>query len=123
MTKHKAAANCKFLLWLTAKKTNQDEGRFIQVSNSFLLSEVFHKNLSYGAQMLYLCMALEAGGNKRFKFPNAAFKKYSFPVRSVRRFITELEREGFIKCNHALYTRQANEYEFVFEWKDRQPKE
>ncbi len=123
MGRAKQAVHCKFLLWLTAKKTNQDEGRFIQVSNSFLLSEVFHRNLSYGAQMLYLCMALEAGGQKSFKFPTSAMKKYSFPVRSARKFIMELEAEGFIKCDHALYTRQANCYEFCFEWKDREPKE
>ncbi|MCR4606696.1 MAG: hypothetical protein K5771_03110 [Oscillospiraceae bacterium] len=123
MARHKAAVNCQFLLWLTAKKTNRDEGRFIQVSNSFLLSEVFHKNLSYGAQMLYLCMALEAGGQKSFKFPNSTMKKYSFPVRTARRFIEELEEQGFIKCNHALYTRQANVYEFVYDWKDREAKE
>lgn len=119
--RRKVAQNCKFLPWLTAKKVDKDEGRFLQISNSFMLSEVYHKNLSPGAQMLYLCMAMEAGGKREFTFPNAAMKKYSLPARSARRWIEELEQEGFIKCDHALYTRQANKYEFVSDWKDRKP--
>lgn len=122
MPRKKAAQSCEFLPWLTAKKVNKDEGRFLQISNSFMLSPVFHKNLSSGAQMLYLCMAAEAGGKREFKFPNSAFQKYSLPTRSARRWIEELETEGFIKCDHALYTRTANVYSFVDEWKDRDPK-
>ena len=122
MPRRKSAQNCKFLPWLTAKKVDTDEGRFLQISNSFMLSEVFQRNLSPGAKICYLCMAMEAGGRREFKFPNAAIKKYSMPIRTARRWIAELETEGFIKCNHALYTRQANLYEFCNDWKDRQPK-
>lgn len=122
MGKCKAAQNCKFLPWLTAKTVNNDEGRFLQVANSFMLSPVVG-HLSPGAFHLYMCMCNEAGGKREFTFPNRAIGKYHISVRSARRWIEELIDEGFIKRNSGKNTREANIYEFINDWKTRSDKE
>ncbi len=128
MGRHKTAKNVSILPWLSGR-SDCKEGRFIQIGNSLLLSRRTEDgdegnlflNLSPGARLTYLCMAMEAGGKKEFKFPNAAIKKYGLPVRSARRWIEELEQNGFIICNHALYTREANVYVFTATWKTAMP--
>lgn len=54
--------------WITKKKVDNKEKRFIQVGNSLLLSKQFHA-LSTGSRFLYFCMAMESGGRKNFILP------------------------------------------------------
>lgn len=124
MPRHKAAQNVKIRPWLSARR-DCTEGRFIQVGNSLLLSHRSAEEetnryitLSLGARYTYLCMGMESGGQREFTFPNAAIKKYGLPIRSARRWIVELEENGLIRCDHAGYTREANRYEFISDWKD-----
>lgn len=116
MGRHKAAVNCALLPWLSGKADCQ-EGRFLQIGNSFFLSKSFQA-LSSGAQVLYLCTALESGGRRKFTFPARTMKKYGIPARSGQRYISELVEKGFISCTcSGKNTRTDSEYEFVFDWK------
>lgn len=101
--------------WLSAR-VDCKEGRFIQVGNSLLLSKEF-QSLTAGAQMMYLCMALESGGRMNFIFPQAAAKKYGFPPASMRRYIKELQEKNLISVQSMANLRQPNEYSFSLVWK------
>ena len=101
--------------WLSAR-ADCKEGRFIQCGNSLLLSKEF-QSLTAGAQMMYLCMALESGGRMDFKFPQMAAKKYGFAPASMRRYIKELEQKNFITVQSMANVRQPNEYRFSLVWK------
>ena len=63
------------LPWLSARADNTEK-RFIQPGNSLLLSPAF-QSLSPGSRYLYLCMAMESGGRRRFLFPLAAGRRRS----------------------------------------------
>lgn len=116
MPKRKPAGNCEIRPWLSAK-SNCKEGRFIQIGNSLLLSKTFQK-LSPGAQMMFLCMAMESGGRRDFKFPHSSILKYGFNKNYGAKYINELIENGFIELVSSGWTvRQANEYRFAFEWK------
>lgn len=95
MPRRKAARNCKVLDWLSAKADNA-EGRFIQVGNSLLLSKKFGE-LKPSTQMLYLCMAMEAGGKREFEFPESAALKYHIPPSTLRRSLKELVEKNIIE--------------------------
>ena len=105
--------------WLSAK-VNCDDGRFLQVGNSLLLSPRFHE-LTQGAQMTYLCMALESGGRREFVFPQAAAKKYNISPASLRRHVKELERQGFLIVRSMASLRRPNQYQFSLIWKGIPP--
>ena len=105
--------------WLSATSDGKD-GRFIQIGNSLLLSKTFQQ-LSTGAVHLYMCMAMESGGHWDFKFPLKAAKKYGIASTSLRRYIKELERGGFITVRSNKNLRIANDYRFSVEWKKRSP--
>ena len=104
MPKHRGAVNCNFLPWLTALKTNNGEGRFIQVGNSFF----FHDAVK----------SLSSGAFQRFDFPAATIKKYGLTLRSCREHIEELYEKGFIDIDGAGATRMPNHYEFSNDWKN-----
>lgn len=107
--------------WLSANWDNRD-GRFIQVGNSLPLSKEF-QSLGFGARWLYMCMAMESGGNRTFTFPHLAAKKYGFSSTSFERQTKELIEKGFIKLldnpDHEQF--KANQYSFSFEWKSLKP--
>lgn len=120
MPKKKAAVNCKVPFWLSAR-ADCKEGRFIQVGNSLLLSKKFQE-LSFSSQVLYLYMAMEAAGRREFTFTKSAGKKYGMNESTLRRSITELERNGLIeKTLCGRITREANQYSFCYAWKEQRP--
>ncbi len=119
MARRKAAKNCDIRPWLSAR-ADCSEGRFLQIGNSLMLSKPFQA-LSPGAQMLYLCMALESGGRREFIFPRTAAKKYGVKHRSLLRYIDELSDAGFIDKTSLRNLRQPNEYSFSFRWKEERP--
>jgi len=79
------------------------------------------QTLSSGARVLYLCMALESGGNRDFLFPQSAAKKYGISPRSLWRYVTELEKAGFIERVSLKTLRAPNEYRFSLVWKEARP--
>ena len=113
MTKGKNKGEIK--PWLSAN-CDCRERRFIQVGNSLMLSKEYAR-LSIGARFLHLCMSMEAGGKRDFQFPQRAFKKYGIATSSARRYIKELEKQGFITCSSGKCVRQPNNYSFSFMWK------
>lgn len=116
MPKRKAAQSCAILPWLSAKVDNR-EGRFLQIGNSLLLSKKFQE-LSSGAQMVYLAMALEAGGHPGFIFPLGAARKYGVSESSFSRYVKELIQKEFITLvASGRTTREPNQYKFTFGWK------
>ena len=116
MGRRKLARNCTILPWLSAKP-DCVEGRFLQVGNSLFLSESF-QNLSPGAQILFLCAALESGGRRDFLFPQKTAEKYGIAPRSLRRYVEELAEAGFIERTSLKNLRQPNEYTFSLRWKE-----
>lgn len=116
MGRRKAAQNATISPWLSAKNDCR-EGRFLQIGNSLLLSPQIQQ-LSVGARMMYLCMAMESGGKREFTFSRSVGEKYGIPDGSFKRYIKELKENSFIDCiedNHT--TRKPNVYAFSFDWK------
>lgn len=116
MPRHKIAKNVPISGWLSA---NQDstEKRFIQVGNSLLLSKQFQE-LSDSAARLYLCMAMESGGNRKVVFTRSTAKKYGIAERTFIRNKQELIENGFIEVlNDDLSQFKATEIIFSFDWK------
>lgn len=95
MGRRKAAQNCEILPWLSGK-TNNKEGRFIQVGNSLLLNETL-KRLKPGAWKLYICMAMEAGGKNIFAFPHKSAVKYGISRSSFDNYAKDLINSGLIE--------------------------
>ena len=124
MPRRKPAQHCTILPWLSRRRDNT-EGRFIQVGNSLLLSKKDrdgeetnpYVRLSAGAKYLYLCMAMEAAGQRSFEFTRVTAEKYGICNSNLRRNVAELIEAGFIKCNSGKNVRLPNEYEFCFDWK------
>lgn len=113
MGKRKSGAELRF--WLSARDDCK-EHRFIQCGNSLLLSDKFNA-LKPGARYMYLCMAMESGGRRNFKFPLSAAKKYGFAPATMWKYIAELEFAGFIERQSNANLRKANDYSFSMEWK------
>lgn len=113
MGKRKSGAELRF--WLSAREDGREQ-RFIQCGNSLLLSDKFN-DLKPGARYMYLCMAMESGGRREFKFPQSAAKKYGFKPATMWKYIEELESGGFIRRQSNANLRKANDYSFSMEWK------
>lgn len=116
MARHKAAVNCQILPWLSAKPDCK-EGRFLQIGNSLFLSKEY-RELSYAAQAIYLCMALESGGKRQFTFTKTDAKKYGICPKTLYRQIKELQDKKFLTVSSGKNTRTPNEFEFCFSWKE-----
>ena len=124
MPRLKAAKNCKILPWLS-RKTDNSEGRFIQIGNTLLLSSKSEYGLEQnpflkltnGSRFVYLTMAMEAGGKREFEFTRSAAQKYGISNSSLRNAVHELVDAGMIKKQSGKNARVANRYEFCFNWK------
>ena len=119
MGRHKAAKNVAISPWLSAKLDCR-EGRFLQVGNSLLLSEEYHR-LTANAQILYLCMTMEAGGKPTVKFSHSAAKKYGISSTTFDRAIKQLREAGFLELveDDNMYQFAANVYRFSTRWKSK----
>ncbi len=117
MPRHKA--HLTICPYLTAKPDCKEK-RFIQVGNTLLLSHEFGR-LGAGAQHLYLCMAMEAGGRSEFRFPQSAAIKYGIAPASFWRYVKELEENRFITVTSYKNLRQPNHYKFCLNWKPSRP--
>ena len=116
MPNKRGARNCTISSWLSANLDCKD-GRFIQVGNSLLLSKKFQA-LRSSTQMLYLCMAMESGGKREFKFSKGTMTKYGLNRSTAVKGIEALIEAGFIKKDSSgKNTREPNKYEFINEWK------
>lgn len=102
--------------WLSARRDCK-EGRFIQCGNSLLLSKQFQA-LTPGTRFLYLCMTMESGGRREFKFPLGAAQKYGIAKNSLTRQVAKLQRQGFIEVQSMANLRKPNEYRFLDDWRD-----
>ena len=104
--------------WLSARYDHAEK-RFIQVGNTLIMSKEWQE-LSAGARLLYLSMAMEAAGLQQFVFPLAVAKKHGFCAGSFRRYIPELIEHGFIELvKSGKETRTKNVYCFAFGWKKK----
>ena len=92
------------------------------MGNSLLLSDYFHE-LTSGAQMLYLYMALEAGGKPTVAFSRSTAAKYGISKNPFARQVSELVAAGFIEVDHeGSYAQfKATVYRFVYGWKTKKP--
>lgn len=115
MSRPKSARNCELRPWFKGKSAK--EGRFLQIGNSWFLSERV-KGLHPSALKLFLCMGLEAGGYRDVIFPESAAKKYGFSPSTFRRGLKELEGAKFIERledeNRSQYA--ANKFRFLIPW-------
>lgn len=104
------------LPWLSARLDNK-EGRFIQIGNSFLLSKEV-KDLSPGARLMYLAMAMESAGKREFTFSRSTAQKFGISETTAARYIKELSSSGFIEMvSCGRFARVANVYRFSMNWK------
>lgn len=101
--------------WLSAR-ADCKEGRFIQVGNSFLLSEATQA-LTAGAFRTYMCMCMESGGRRDFQFPQKTAHKYGIADKTLRRHVDELVEKGFIVAYRNANLRKPNDYSFGMRWK------
>ena len=101
--------------WASGRLDNEDK-RFIQVGNSFLLSPKVQA-LKDSTRVLYDCMLDESGGQKEFTFPRTAAKKYGIAKNTLYRGIKELEENGFIKVRSGKHMQTESIIEFSLEWK------
>lgn len=118
MSKHKSAKNALIKPWLSGKIDCQ-EGRFIQVGNSFLLADQV-KALSGNELKTYLALSMESGGKPWASLSSTAgAKKYGISESTFRRSIQGLEEKGFISCvfEDNPYRYKTNVYRFTFGWK------
>lgn len=126
MGRRKTARHVQIRPWLSARH-DCEEGRFIQVGNTLLLSrkdadskeENAFLNLSTGARFLYLCMAMESGGRPCVTFSHGAAKKYGIASSSFDRAIKSLIDAGFVtlEMDDDLAQFRANTYRFSNTWK------
>lgn len=73
--------------------------------------------LSTGARWFYQCCMMESVGRINFQFTPETAEKYSIPLRSMRRYVKELEDSGFIQTlRSGKNTRTASDYQFSFKW-------
>ena len=104
------------LPWLSARLDNK-EGRFIQIGNSFLLSKEV-QDLSPGARLMYLAMAMESAGKREFTFSRSTAQKFGISETTAARYIKELSSSGFIEMvSCGRFARVANVYSFSMNWK------
>ena len=106
------------LPWLSANMDCVDR-RFVQIGNSFMLDSRT-QNLSAGAKLTYICMALESGGKADFEFTKTAATKYGIATASFRRYVEELVDAGFVNRISGKSSQQPNQYRFTPErWKNK----
>ena len=104
------------LPWLPARLDNK-EGRFIQIGNSFLLSKEV-QDLSPGARLMYLAMAMESAGKREFTFSRSTAQKFGISETTAARYIKELSSSGFIEMvSCGRFARVANVYRVSMNWK------
>ena len=121
MPRNRGAKNCTISPWLSANLDCKESRGFIQVGNSLLLSKKFQA-LRSSTQMLYLCMAMESGGNREFKFSKGTMTKFGLNRSTAVKGIEALIEAGFIKKDSSgKNTREPNKYEFINEWKMKPP--
>ena len=121
MPKQRGAQNCSILPWMSAHPDNR-EGRFLQIGNSLLCGEGSRfKTLTSGAQMIYLCMAMEAGEQQEVTFSCSTAQKYGIGKNVLPRAIKELIQAGFIEIADNLSYKQFKPtvYRFIIDWKSR----
>ena len=111
--------NGQLLPWMSAR-LDCKEKRFLQVGNSLFFSPIFQQ-LKAGSQMLYLCMAIESGGNRDVVFSQKTAKKYGIPKSSFDRYIKELRDTGFVKVSIEgnMWQFKPTVYCFLFDWKQK----
>lgn len=89
---------------------------FIQVGVSLMKHPAFQE-LSTGARWLYQCCMAESVGRMNFQLTPDIAALYGIPLRSMRRYVKELEEHGFIKTlRSGKNTRTASDYQFSFKW-------
>lgn len=117
MARRKAAKNITICPWLSGRLDCR-EGRFVQLGNSLLLSKSFQK-LTAGAQILYICLTMEAAGKPAVKFSHGAAKKYGIAPTTFDRAIKQLCEAGFVEFveDDNLYQFATNVYRFSNAWK------
>lgn len=123
MPSRKAARNVNILPWMSAR-ADCKEGRFLQVGNSLLCGQnSAFKDLTTGAQMLYICMAMESGGKNTVAFSRSTAKNYGIDKNSLQRRIKDLIEHGFIEIDvEGSYSQfKPTVYRFVCGWKEQNP--
>ena len=104
--------------WETELFTGTDR-RYIRLGNSLFLSKSFQA-LTGQERNVYLCMIMECGGKRAFKFSFSSMKKYGISKMTGIRAVEGLEKAGFIKKTYCgRIQMNPNEYEFVSDWKRR----
>lgn len=61
----------------------------------------------------------ESAGRINFQITPKVAEKYGVPLRSMRRYVKELEEHGFIQTMRSgKSTRTASDYQFSLKWRD-----
>lgn len=107
---------------LLYERKDNEEGRFLKIGESLLCGEGSRfKTLTSGAQMIYLCMAMEAGEQQEVTFSCSTAQKYGIGKNVLPRAIKELIQAGFIEIADNLSYKQFKPtvYRFIIDWKSR----
>lgn len=108
----------QLLPWMSARKDCREK-RFLQVGNSlFVAKDSPFKKLTSGAQILYLCLAMESGGKREVSFSRTTALKYGLNKNTFARSLKELEEKCFISVvPEKSEPFKPTVYRFVFDWK------
>lgn len=112
--------NVQLLPWMSAR-TDCKEKRFLQIGNSLLVGENSpFKLLTSGAQILYICMAMESGGKREVAFSRGTAAKYGINKNTYNRAVAELISHNFVEQAPDLSTGpfKPTMYRFSFTWKE-----
>ena len=121
VAKGRRRGNKPLPFWCSAEPDCVEGSGFIQAGRSVFLSGVFQA-LSPATRYTYLCMVLEAKGQRSFIFPRHTARKYGIPPNCLIRQAKALVEAGFIISNSGKTTREPNIYEFSQRWRTEEQK-
>ena len=106
----------------TAGRTERGQNLpFIRIFADLPRDPVFNR-LTPCARLCFIYMGIESGGKNAFQFTRATAAAYGISNATLRRCITELEKNGFIRCvANGKSTRTASDYIFLQDWKLHTP--
>ena len=121
-SKHRGIDESKIPHYL--KDGGTSGGRFIPVTNSFMLSKRVQA-LTPNARWMLEALAMEKGdsGNNEVSLSHSGAKKYGFSKSGYDAAIRQLKEGGFIRLADGISRLETNRFVFLYDWHQKPPPE